>query len=147
MHGRSWREGKELAPSCRVWSAARGLTRVDLLFHEQRKGARFAMVWLRRKGTAPKVPQIIAEFDGSGSDAYWAVRRMADIDLVPEELPASTPLFTHVTVKHMRMIRKRKRGLGYASSRHWGAHSCGIGGTTDLMSTHREGRRLRCFCK
>lgn len=149
--------GGELAPSCRRWSVACGPTRADVSFHEQKKGVRYAMVWLRPlkkrgKGVAPKVPQIIAEFDGGGSDAYWALRRMFEWDPVPEELRASTPLFrvqgvrgefSHINVKHMRVaIRKRMRGLGYENPKHWGAHSCRIGGATDLMATGQASQLL-----
>lgn len=108
-------------------------------------------VWLRPlkkrgKGVASEVPQIIAKFDGGGSDAYWALRRMVDLDPVPEVERASTLLFrrqmvgggfAHITIQHMRWairkrmrgwaIRKRMRGLGYEFPNHWGAHSCWIG--------------------
>lgn len=149
--------GGELAPSCRVWSAKYCPTRADVTFHTQRSGASYATVWLRPlkkrgKGVAPKVPQIIAEFDGGGSDAYMALRRMVELDPVSEAQRSSTPLFrrqtaagvfTHITIQHMReAIRKRMQGLGYEHPEHWGAHSCRIGGATDLMSTGQASQLL-----
>lgn len=150
--------GGELAPSCKVWSAAHCPSRADLTFHTQKRGPAYAMVWLRPlkkrgKGLAPKVPQIIPEYDGGGSDAYRALRRMEEFDPVPVSLRGSTPLFrmqasggefVHITVKHMRAaIRARMRGLGYAHPGHWGAHRCRIGGdATDMMATGQASQLL-----
>lgn len=149
--------GGELAPSCKDWSAARCPSRADLTFHTQRKGPAYAMVWLRPlkkrgRGLAPKVPQIIPEYDGQGSDAYRALRRLEELDPVSDAQRASTPLFrmqapggafVHITVKHMRAaVRARMRGLGYAHPSHWGAHSCRIGGATDLMATGQASQLL-----
>lgn len=85
------------------------------------------MLWLRplkKKGAGvqPKVPQIIAEYDGGGSDAYAGLRRLERFDPVEEEERGRTPLFrkmsadalVHFCVKDMRAsTRKRLRGLGY----------------------------------
>ena len=107
------------------------------------------MLWLRplkKKGAGvqPKVPQIIAEHDGGGSDAYMALRRLERFDPVAESERGRTPLFrrlsagklVHFSVKDMRVsIRERLQGLGYEGVHEWGAHSCRIGGATDLLAT------------
>ena len=141
--------GGELAPACRSWSSSRGPSRADVTYHVSVRGTRYAVLWLRplkKKGVGiqPKVPQVIAEYDGGGSDAYAALRRMEKYDPVQEANREETPLFrkvlagrfTHFSVKDMRTcIRKRLRSLGYEAVHEWGAHSCRIGGATDLMAT------------
>lgn len=92
----------------------------------------------------PKIPQYIVQYDGGGSDAYEALRRLERFDPVPAAERGSTPLFrqfsgpraTHMTVNKMRMlVRLRMQQLGYEEPKQWGAHSCRIGGATDLVAT------------
>lgn len=149
--------GGELAPSAKVWSAEEGPSRADVSFHSSSSGGRYALLWLRplkKKGKrkAPKVPQFIAEFDGGGSDAYAALERLVKYDFVPLEERGGVPLFrkqakggafVHMTVTDMRRcVRDRMRALGYANPRQWGAHSCRIGGATDLMATGQASQIL-----
>jgi len=101
--------------------------------------------WVTGRMRDMKVPQYIAEFDGGGADAYAALQRLFEFDPVPDGAKATTPLFrrwttqgtaTHATVAWMRaLVRLRVRQLGYTNPFEWGAHSCRIGGATDLTST------------
>lgn len=142
--------GGELAPQTAEWTPERGPTRADLSFEVTRAGKRYAILWLRplkkkRGGLAHKVPQYIAEFDGGGSDAYAALRRLVMFDPVEPAVSGLTPLFRdfstsgrgrHFTVASMRaLIRERMRVLGFVVASEWGAHSCRIGGATDLVAT------------
>lgn len=93
----------------------------------------------------PKVPQYISRNDGGGSDEYAAQRRLTECDPVEEEMAPCTPLFRdlsrsgrgrHFTVAATRdMIRERMAGIGHDVPSDWGAHSCHIGGATDLVTT------------
>lgn len=142
--------GGELAPQVKTWSPDVGPSRADLFFDETREGRRYAVLWLRplkkKAGRRePKAPQYICEFDGGGSDTYAALRRLVEIDRVAPEDEANTPLFRdyrgrtrgrHFTVAAMRsLVRERMHAIGYVVSKEWGAHSCRIGGATDLVST------------
>ena len=142
--------GGELAPQVTEWSPDKGPSRADLSFHETRMGKRYAVLWLRplkKKGGSrePKVPQYISEYDGGGSDAYAALRRLVEFDPVERTVAPYTPLFRdfsrggggrHFTVAAMRdVIRRRMAGIGHGDSSDWGAHSCRIGGATDLVAT------------
>mmetsp|Transcript_36887 Transcript_36887/g.89913 ORF Transcript_36887/g.89913 Transcript_36887/m.89913 type:complete len:136 (+) Transcript_36887:246-653(+) len=76
------------------------------------------------------------------------LRRLFELDAVPGEQAASTPLFrrrssarkgaasVHMTVPMMRaLVRSRMKALGETEMQHWGAHSCRIGGATDLSAS------------
>lgn len=99
------------------------------------------------------MPQYIAEFDGGGSDAYAALCRLVEHDPVPEAAAPYTPLFrdfryvsegSHFTVEAMRaLIWAHMSAIGCGDSRDWGAHSCRIGGATDLVSTGKASPLLR----
>ena len=142
--------GGELAPQVMEWTEEKGPSRADLSFQETKMGKRYAVLWLRplkkRRGSKePKVPQYISEYDGGGSDAYAALRRLTEFDPVEPTVAQHTPLFRdfgrgragrHFTVDAMRsLIRQRMRSIGYATASDWGAHSCRIGGATDLVAT------------
>lgn len=141
--------GGELAPAAKGWSAELHPTRADVTFSQSARHGRYAVLQIRPlkkkgRGIAPKIPQIISEHDGGGSDAFAALERLFKFDGVQKELLASTPLFrreqaggerTHMTVSMMRkLVKERMRQLGYEQSAHWGAHSCRIGGATDLAA-------------
>ena len=149
--------GGELAPQTRVWSAERHPSRADLSFHKSKDGTRYALLWLRPlkkrgKAIAQKVPQYITEYDGGGSDAYAALRRLTKLDPVAESARDTTPLFRksskegsvrHISTNMLRaLVQKRAASLGYADSRQWGAHSLRIGGATDLASTGEASQLL-----
>lgn len=142
--------GGELAPQAAEWDPAKHPSRADLKFGKTSGGRRYAILKLRplkKKGevSAIKVPQFITEFDGGGSDTYAALRRLAKFDPVPRELRAETPLFRrsqsagparHITVAQMRgLVKARMAEIGFLNSAEWGAHSCRIGGATDLVAT------------
>jgi hypothetical protein len=153
--GAAWHvlaRGGEICPSVphSRWQAGREPTRADLCFGRQAGGKRYAVLWLRplkKKGRVlqPKVPQYIAEHDGGGSDVYMLLRRLEELDPVPDEERESTPLFRqstrlqgarvrrHMTVSQLRSaVRAFARALGYDVPAQWGAHSPRIGGATDL---------------
>lgn len=146
--------GGELAPAVTAgqWDARLHPTRADVEFHVLPHGKRYALLWLRplkKTGAAryAKVPQYIAEYDGGGADAYAALCRLWRDDPVPDRELALTPLFrrwtasgsvSHATVAWMRaLVRLRVRQLGYRDVGEWGAHSCRIGGATDLAASGR----------
>jgi len=157
--GVSWHvlaRGGEICPavSHAKWNGSAHARRSDLAFHETSSGKRYAVLWLRplkKKGAAPqpKVPQYIAEHDGSGSDVYRLLRRLVELDPVRDEDADRTPLFRlrvrirgqgvqqrHMTVRQLReTVRTFAATLGYSDTRAWGAHSGRIGGATDLAST------------
>ena len=116
-----------------------------------RNGVRYAILWLRslkKRGAAQaaKVPQYVQEAYGGGADAYMLLRRMVELDFVPKQDRASTPLFRlrarrgrgrrTITVAHMRKFtRDCAAAVGFPDRKQWGAHSARIGGATDLAST------------
>lgn len=141
--------GGELAPAQKVWSARSHPSRADLSFHTSPSLGDHAILWLRplkkrTAGTAAKVPQVIASYDGHGSDAFAALQRLVQFDPVGALPPEAVPLFRvheasgqsrHLRVKDMRrLIRTRVQELGYEQPEEWGAHSCRIGGATDLVA-------------
>lgn len=117
-------------------------TRADLQIRGSAPN-RTATVWLRplkKRSQSAKVPIVIAEYDHSGSDAAWALIRMAKLDYVPKHLRKSTPLF------RVENSRGRRRQLSMAEftarvklyaecagqdPTHFKAHSCRTGGATD----------------
>lgn len=136
------------------WRADVHPTRADLTFHRRPNGTRYARLWLRplkKRGSAPapKVPQYIEEYDGGGSDTYAALARLVELDPVPQEKRASTPLFRlrkrtaggrettqHMTVADLRAtVRRYVTLIGITCPKLFGAHSPRIGGATDLAST------------
>lgn len=102
---------------------------------------------LKKRGEVArlKIPQFITEYNGGGSDTYAALRRLAKFDPVAKELRAETPLFrrrradgssSHITVSQMRgLVKGRMAAIGYFDANEWGAHSCRIGGATDLVAS------------
>jgi len=146
--------GGELAPQVKAaqWSAERHPTRGDVEFRTSRTHGPYAVLWLRplKKGSklgATKVPQYIVRHDGRGDDAYMMLRRLFEFDPVPKGEERATPLFRRrpggksgavpvpMTVGMVRaLVRSRMRALGETEMKHWGAHSCRIGGATDLST-------------
>lgn len=141
--------GGELAPAAKVWSARSHPSRADLSFHKSSSLGDHAILWLRplkkrNAQAATKVPQVIARHDGGGSDAFAALQRLVQFDPIGDTPPAAVPLFRvreangqsrHLRVKDMRrLIRTRVKELGYERPEEWGAHSCRIGGATDLVA-------------
>lgn len=143
--------GGEVAPASKRWDARFHPSRADLSFGCTKSKGNYAVLMLRPLKKAggsvqPKIPQYIMQYDGGGSDTYEALRRLERYDPVEQQDRASTPLFrrlvggqqVHFTVNAMReLTRQRMQQLGYSESeaRQWGAHSCRIGGATDLVST------------
>lgn len=83
---------------------------------------------------------------------YAALRRLERFDPVPADERATTPLFRRadakgahqpMTVPMMRaLIKERMARLGYSVSSHREAHSCRIGGATDLASNGKSSQLL-----
>ena len=157
--GSAWHvlaRGGEICPG--AFDAERHPSRADLEFHRSPDGSRYVVLWLRplKKrgcGIQPKVPQYVAEADGGGSDVYMLLRRMAELDAVPEAEKATTPLFRiaakgrgapkAMSVAQLRAFtRNCAARLGYPVRSQWGAHSGRIGGATDLASTGRASQLL-----
>lgn len=140
--------GGELAPAPARWSKDKHPSRADVTFYKTPSLGEYAVLWLRplkKKGVTNKIPQIIASYDGGGSDAYAALLRLFEQDPIGEVPPDQVPLFRtrdvrtgaprHMRVKDMRaLVRRRMHELGYESPEQWGAHSCRIGGATDLVA-------------
>ena len=162
--GTAWHtlaRGGEVAPSvsASAWRASEQPTRADLSFGETRR-RRYAALWLRPlkkkgKGKPPKVPQYIEEHDGSGSDVYYLLKKLEEIDPVPVECRASTPLFrkvsgagarakySHLTVKDLRKAQRNfAKAAGRADWASFGAHSARIGGATDLAESGKASEIL-----
>ena len=154
------RGGEVTNGSAAGWNAERDATRADLTFHTTAGGTqRYAVLMLRplkKKGQAqqPKVPQYIAEHDGSASDTYAALRRLVSADPVRKELRAATPLFSlrrgaganasrPMKVADVRTtIQRYARLIGETDMSQWGAHSARIGGATDLAATNQCSQAL-----
>ncbi|KAL1530355.1 hypothetical protein AB1Y20_001263 [Prymnesium parvum] len=117
--------GGELAPEVTAerWSPTLHPARGDVEFHRSKTHGPYAVLWLRplkkhSKLGATKVPQYIAQHDGRGGDAYMMLRRLFELDAVPSEQAASTPLFrrrssarkgaasVHMTVPMMRALAR-----------------------------------------
>lgn len=147
--------GGEVAPSS--FDPRFSPTRADLQFRISTRNIRYAIVWLRpikKKGkpAKDKIPQFIQEYDGKGSDTYAALARLERFDPIPDEARSATPLFRKInssgrhksfTTSDLRnLIRLRIAQLGYRKPHQWGAHSCRIGGATDLASTGKASQLL-----
>ena len=130
------------------WRVTHNPSRGDLGFRRARE-ERYSVFHLRPlkkggAGPAEKVPQLIAEHDGSGSDTYAALAALTRLDPVEAWARGSTPLFRirrggvarPMTVGQFRAAVKRyARILGFKEEVQWGAHSPRIGGASDLAST------------
>ena len=136
--------GGEVAPSVLPgeWCPTVHPTRADLSFGSTPRHGRFATVLLRpikRPGgvPGPKVPIIIAEHDGGGSDAYAALARLEEYDPVPPAERWRTPLFrtgsSHMRTSDLRRAVKSIAAAAGVPREDVGAHSPRIGGGTDLV--------------
>lgn len=127
--------------------------RKDLTFHISSAGKRYAVLRLRPLKKAagimqPKVPQIIAEFEG-GREActYAALRRLAEADIWGDDSPGETPLFRSKPTKAMTTgyyratVRELAKALGI-NPKWVGAQSTRIGGATDLAGTGQASQLL-----
>ena len=90
-----------------------------------------------KKGPEQKpVPILIASGDGSGADAYLALRRLAHFDPVPDRLAATTPLF-RASGRPLSVpvisgwVKAIARSLGQVPEL-FSARSLRIGGATEL---------------
>ena len=123
------------------WDPTKHPSRADLTFGS-RRGGRFAVVWLRplKKRTAraaQKVPILIAEHDGSGSDAYAALKRMETLDPVAFDERSNVPLFRRGTgvamtkADFVKACREVATACGIPAE-DTGGHGPRIGGAIDL---------------
>lgn len=86
------------------------------MYHVSSKETKYAMLWLRllKKrgvGVQPKVPQIIAEHDGGGSDAYAALRRLERYDSVEEAGEGENPAIQEGVCREAQaLLRERYAG-------------------------------------
>lgn len=127
--------------------------RKDLSFHISPGGKRYAVLRLRplkkRAGILqPKVPQIIAEFEGGREAcAYAALRRLAEADIWGKDDPDTIPLFRSKPNKAMSTgyyratVRELAKAVGI-DPKQVGAQSTRIGGATDLAGTGQASQLL-----
>lgn len=127
--------------------------RKDLTFHVTTAGKRYAVLRLRplkkRAGALqPKVPQIIAEFEGGKEAcAYAALRRLAEADIWEGDEPSEIPLFRSkpnramTTGFYRATVRELARAIGI-DPKEVGAQSTRIGGATDLAGTGQASQLL-----
>ena len=118
------------------------LTRADVRFKVDASGLPYMVIMMRpakgKPGARKTVPLIIG---GGGKllDAVAAMRRMIELDPVPPEEEATTPLFRRASGEAIRVAEVRAvvkmlmRGLGL-DERRFGAHSLRIGGATAALA-------------
>ena len=95
---------------------------------------------LKKKAAPMKIPIVLAEHDHSGSDACWALIRMLELDWIPHDKRAATPLFrvqgNNGKPRRMRGGEFKERVQLYAECagqqpQKFGKHSPRAGGASD----------------
>ena len=121
----------------------------DISFHRLTSGTKYVMVMLAplKKQHNQKIPQVIKYIPDEGEwQPYLALRRLAKI-LKKSELSHSTSMFMLpgrkdalkvISIEQFRQIIRQLAGLLQQQTTHFGAHSCRIGGATDLFSDSRS---------
>ena len=117
------------------------LTRADVSFKTDEKGKEYMVIMMRPSKQYPgalKVVPLLIQSGGSLLDPVKAMHRMLQLDPVPEELKATTPLFrlgdTAITVRQVRsMVKALMQSVGL-DPKFYGAHSLRIGGATAALA-------------
>ena len=119
----------------------------DVTFNKLSSGVRYATVLLAplKKRAAQKIPQLIEYMSGQGEwQPYEALERLCNLART-SNAPPTAPLFTMrarrgtykpISVDGFRQIIRRFAQLLQLPAREFGAHSCRIGGATDLFSNN-----------
>jgi hypothetical protein len=127
------------------------LTRADVRFSTGPDGRRRALLRMRpAKGAAGQGKWVPLELEGGGTllDPVAALERMFEIDAVPRDLWASTPLFRRASGSALRvrevrgMVRALMAALGLDASK-FGAHSLRIGGATAALAADMSPAAIR----
>ena len=122
-----------------VFDPSRHLTRADVKFFEK-DGVWYAIIRMRpaKKAGATKTLPLVLGGGGTLLDPVAALKHLFEIDPVPEEQMATTPLFRHggaaFTVEGVRaMVKAMMASIGLDPAR-FGAHSLRIGGATAALA-------------
>ena len=123
------------------FDAQYNLTRSDVSFKVDEKGVEYMVVMMRPSkqypGARKDIPLLI-QSGGTLLDPVKAVRRMIELDPVPADEMATTPLFRlrgkAISVPQVRaMVKVLMQSIGLDQSRY-GAHSLRIGGATAALA-------------
>ena len=127
------------------------LTRADVSFRTYEDGTEGAVLRMRvakGKPGATKTVPLILQAGGTLLDPVKALRRLFELDPVPDEALASTPLFRRgdgaaFTVVAVRgMVKSLMQRLG-EDPRRFGAHSLRIGGATAALAADMSPSAIR----
>ena len=133
-----------------TWSSMSCLTRADVKFRTGPDGVEYMVLMMRpakKLGQKKNVPLLIAA-GGSLLDPVKLMRRMIELDPVPEDQEASTPLFrradgSSIRVRQVRgMVQQLMAQLGL-DPRRFGAHSLRIGGATAALAAGMSAAAIR----
>ena len=126
------------------------LTRDDVKFRTDAEGKEYMVLMMRpakqKPGAVKSVPLLFAA-GGSLLNPVRAIKRMLELDPVPAELRATTPLFrlktSAIKVTEVRaMVKSLMATLGLDRSRY-GAHSLRIGGATAGLAANMSPATIR----
>ena len=132
-----------------VFDSLRHLTRADVQFRTAADGTEYAILRMRpakQRGATKSIPLLLG---GGGSliDPVKALRRMFELDPVPEELWGSTPLFRRygqpITVNQVRAAVKQLMAMLGLDAKRFGAHSLRIGGATAALAANMSQAAIR----
>ena len=133
-----------------AWRSAACLTRADVSFRTGPDGIEYMVLMMRpakKLGQRKNVPLLIAA-GGSLLDPVRLMRRMIELDPVPDDQAASTPLFRRargapIRVRDVRgMVQQLMARLGL-DPRRFGAHSLRIGGATAALAAGMSAAAIR----
>ena len=121
----------------------------DISFHRLSSGTKYVMIMLAplKKPQSIKIPQVIKYIPAEGEwQPYLALKRLMNLSKTSElqtatnafKLPAARGALKVVKVDQFRQIVRRLAELLQQPTAQFGAHSCRIGGATDLFSDSRN---------
>ena len=132
------------------WSRVSNLSRADVKFKTSADGTEYMVLMInpaKRLGQKKDVPLLIAA-GGSLLDPVRMMRRMIELDPVPADQEATTPLFRRasgysIRVREVRgMVQQLMARLGL-DPRRFGAHSLRIGGATAALAAGMSAAAIR----
>lgn len=117
------------------------LSRSDISFADSPEPHAIVMLMpLKKKPGQTKVPVLIAAGDGSGADAYAALRLLVRLDPVPPGLATNTPLFRRPDGRAFsktdiqRLVKRVAARAGESRLHTFTGRSLRVGGATDLQA-------------